>query len=128
MSLYDLYDQKYLYLRYVCTGKHYSSDLKSFVFFWTFLFYINPHVSKLWTGLVFISKLLHAFTSSPSNQNLLAPQQTFAGLEDVFRTSLKETKCLLGISVSIKSKSVSNKSIYHKSISDESMANPKCIG
>ena len=37
--------------------------------------------------------------------------------EDVFKTSWRRTKCLLGISVSNKSKSVSNKSISHKSIS-----------
>ena len=36
-------------------------------------------------------------------------------------------KCLLGISVSNKSKCVSNKSIFHKSISDKSKANPKYI-
>ena len=46
--------------------------------------------------------------------------------EDVFKTSWRQTKCLLGISVSNKSKSVSDKSISHKSISDESKANPKC--
>ena len=48
-------------------------------------------------------------------------------LEDVLKTSWSHTKCLLGISVSNKSKSVSNKSIFHKSISDESIANPKRI-
>ena len=36
-------------------------------------------------------------------------------LEDVFNTSWRQTKCLLEISVSNKSKSVSNKSICHKS-------------
>ena len=40
--------------------------------------------------------------------------------------SCRQTKCLLGISVSSKSKCVSNKSIFHKPISDESKANPKC--
>ena len=48
-------------------------------------------------------------------------------LEDVLKTSCKQTKCLLGISASKKSKCVTNKSIFHKSISDESKANPKCI-
>ena len=51
-------------------------------------------------------------------------------LEDVFKTSWRQTKCLLGISVSNKSKCVylwSNKSIFNKSISDKSKANPKCI-
>ena len=43
-------------------------------------------------------------------------QQTFVGLEDVFKTSGDN-----------KSKCVSSKSIFHKSISDNSKANPKCI-
>ena len=38
----------------------------------------------------------------------------------VFKTSWRQTKCLLGISVSKKSKSVSGKSISHISISDKS--------
>ena len=41
-------------------------------------------------------------------------------LEDVLKTLWRETKYLLGISVSNKSKCVSNKSILHKSISDNS--------
>ena len=45
--------------------------------------------------------------------------------EGVFKTSWRQTKRLLGISVSSKSKSVPNKSIFHSSISDESKANPK---
>ena len=45
--------------------------------------------------------------------------------EGVFKASWKQTKRLLGISVSSKSKSVSNKSLFHRSISDESKANPK---
>ena len=48
-------------------------------------------------------------------------------LQDVFKTSWRQTKCLLGISVSEKSKSVSDKSISHISISDKIKANPKCI-
>ena len=48
-------------------------------------------------------------------------------LEDVFKTSWRQTKCLLVISVSNKSKCVSNKSMFHKSISDKSKANPKCV-
>ena len=52
---------------------------------------------------------------------------TWRRLEDVFKTYWRETKCLLGISISNKSKCVSNKSIFYKSISDESKANPKCI-
>ena len=48
-------------------------------------------------------------------------------LEDVFKTSWRQTKCLLMISVSNKSKYVSNKSMFHKSISDKSKANPKCL-
>ena len=48
-------------------------------------------------------------------------------LEDVFNTSWRQTKCLLGISVSNKSKCVSNKSLFHKSISDKTKANPKCV-
>ena len=47
-------------------------------------------------------------------------------LENVLKTLWRETKCLLGISVSNKSKCVSNKSILHKSISDISKANPNC--
>ena len=43
-------------------------------------------------------------------------------LEDVFKTSWRQAKCLLGMSLSNKSKCVSNKSIF-----DESKANPKCI-
>ena len=51
-------------------------------------------------------------------------------LEDVFKTFRRQTKCLLGISVSRKSKCVylsCNKSIFNKSIYDKSKANPKCI-
>ena len=48
-------------------------------------------------------------------------------LEDVLKTLWRETKYLLGISVSNKSKCVSNKSILHKSISDNSKVNPNCI-
>ena len=40
--------------------------------------------------------------------------------EDVLKTSLRQTKCLLGISLSNKPKSVSDKSISHISISDKS--------
>ena len=40
--------------------------------------------------------------------------------EDVFKTSCRQTKCLLGISLSNKSKSVSDKSTSHISISDKS--------
>ena len=47
-------------------------------------------------------------------------------LEDVLKTSWRQTKCLLRISVSNKPKCVSNKSIFHKSISDKSKVNPKC--
>ena len=48
-------------------------------------------------------------------------------LEDVLKTLWRETKYLLGISVSNKSKCVSNKSILHKSISDDFKANRDCI-
>ena len=48
-------------------------------------------------------------------------------LADIFKTSWRQKKCLLGISISNKSKCVSKKSIFHKSISDESKANLKCI-
>ena len=48
-------------------------------------------------------------------------------LEDVFETLWRQTKRLLGIPVSNKSKCVSNKSIFHKSIADKSKANRKCI-
>ena len=51
-------------------------------------------------------------------------------LEDVFKTSWRQMKYLLGISVSSKSKCVylwSNKSISNKCISDKSKANQKCI-
>ena len=48
-------------------------------------------------------------------------------LEVILKTLWRQTKFLLGISVSNKSKCVSNKSIFHKSISDNSNANPKCI-
>ena len=41
-------------------------------------------------------------------------------LQEVFKKSWRQTKCLLGISVSNKSKSVSDKSISHISISDKS--------
>ena len=44
-------------------------------------------------------------------------------LEDVFRGSCRETKALLGMFVSKKSKCVSNKSIFPKSISDETKTN-----
>ena len=50
-----------------------------------------------------------------------------ACLEDVSKTSCRETKGLLGISVSNKSKCVSKIFIFHKSISCETKANPKCI-
>ena len=43
------------------------------------------------------------------------------------QTSWRQTKCLLGIYVSNKSKCVSNKSIFRKSISDKSKVNPKCV-
>ena len=62
-------------------------QIHNLLLFWTFLFYINPHMSKLWTDLVFIFKLIHAFNLPPSNQNSLTPQETFVGLKDVFRTS-----------------------------------------
>ena len=48
-------------------------------------------------------------------------------LEGAFKRSWRQTKCLLEISVSNKSKCVSNKFMFHKSISDESKENPKCI-
>ena len=48
-------------------------------------------------------------------------------LEDVFKTSCRQTKCLLGTPVSNKSKCVSNKSIFHKSMFDKSTGKPKCI-
>ena len=48
-------------------------------------------------------------------------------LQDVLKTLWRQTKYLLVISVSNKSKCVSNKSIFHKSISDDSKANPKCM-
>ena len=47
--------------------------------------------------------------------------------QNVLKMSWRQTKCLLGISVYNKSKSVSNKFISHKYISDESMVNPKYI-
>ena len=50
-------------------------------------------------------------------------QETF--LEDVFKMSWRQTKCLLGISVGNKSKCASNKSILHKSTSVEFKSNPK---
>ena len=48
-------------------------------------------------------------------------------LQEVLKTLSRQTKYLLGISVSNKSKCVSNKSIFHKSISDNSKANRKCL-
>ena len=42
-------------------------------------------------------------------------------------TCCRQTRYLLGISVSNKSKYVSNNSIFHKSISDESKVNPKSL-
>ena len=52
-------------------------------------------------------------------------------LEDMswrcFKTSWRQAKCLLRISVSNKSKSVSNKSISYKAISEKFKANPKYI-
>ena len=48
-------------------------------------------------------------------------------LEDVLKTLWTQTKYLVGISVSNKSKCVSNKFIFHKSIFDNSKANLKCI-
>ena len=47
--------------------------------------------------------------------------------EDVFKTSPRQTKFLLVISVSNKSKCVSNKSMFHKSVSDKFKANQKCF-
>ena len=66
---------------------------------------------------------------------LSGTQQTFVGLEDVFKTCLedvlktlwRQAKYLLRISVSNKSNCVSNKSIFNKSTFDNSKANPKCI-
>ena len=43
-----------------------------------------------------------------------------AYLEEVFKTSWREAKCLLGISLSNKSKPVSEKSISHMSLSEKS--------
>ena len=48
-------------------------------------------------------------------------------LEDVCNTFWKQTKFLLELSVSNKSKCTPNKSIFYKSKSDESKVNPKCI-
>ena len=48
-------------------------------------------------------------------------------LEDVSKASCRETKGLLGISVSNKFKCASKKSLFPKSISDETKPNPKCI-
>ena len=48
-------------------------------------------------------------------------------LQDVLKILWRQTKYLLGISVSNKSKCVSKKSIFHKSIADNSKANPKWI-
>ena len=57
----------------------------------------------------------------------MPPQQTLVGLEDVLKTLWRQTKYVLGISVSNKSKYVSNKSVFHKSISDSFKVNPKCV-
>ena len=46
--------------------------------------------------------------------------------QDVLKTLWRQTKYLLGIFVSNKSKYVSSKSIFHKFIADNSNANPKC--
>ena len=48
-------------------------------------------------------------------------------LEDVIKTSWRQTKCFLGISVSKKSKCVSKKPIFDKSTSNESKANPRSL-
>ena len=48
-------------------------------------------------------------------------------LEDVLKTLWRQTKYLLEISVSNKSKCVSNKSAFHKSTFDNSKANSKCF-
>ena len=48
-------------------------------------------------------------------------------LEDVLKTLWRQTKYLLGLSVSNKSKCVPNESIFHKSISGNSKANSKYI-
>ena len=47
--------------------------------------------------------------------------------EDILKMFWRQTKCLLGISVSSKFKYVPNKSISHKSMSDESNTNPRCL-
>ena len=47
--------------------------------------------------------------------------------EDVLKALWRQTKYLLGISISNKSKCISNISIFHKSIYDNSKANQKCI-
>ena len=48
-------------------------------------------------------------------------------LEDVFKTSRRQIKFLLVISISNKSKCISKKSMFYKSISDKSKANPKRV-
>ena len=55
--------------------------------------------------------------------NFTSSKTSLRRLGDVFKTSQRQTKCLLVISVSSKSKCVSNKSMFHKSISDKSRAN-----
>ena len=87
---------------------------------------------------VFKTYLEHVFTRLQRNKfsssswrhlgrrKIVTLNTSSSRLEDIFKTSWRQTKCLLGISVCNKSKCVSSESIFHKSISDESKANPKC--
>ena len=61
------------------------------------------------------------------DEKLLREDVLKACLEDVLKTLWRQTKYLLGISVSSKSKCVSNKSIFHKSIFDNSKANQNAL-
>ena len=58
-------------------------------------------------------------------EDILKTKNCYA--EDVFRTSWRQTKCLLEISVSNKYKRVYNKSIFRKSVSGKSKANSKSL-
>ena len=93
-----------------------SKDVGPFlkIFFFGCFFQIFEDVSSL---TIFFSKML---------QDILNDVLKTC-LEDVFKMSWSQTKCLLGIFISNKSKCVSKKCIFHKSISDKSKANPKCI-
>ena len=94
---------------------------------WRYLARHLEYVFKVYSKRLGRRKIFTLETSSRSLEDMTWRHNLKTSWRHVLKTLWRQTKYLLEISVSRKSKFVPNKSVFHKSMSDNSKANLNCI-